>query len=125
MNFQTAIRQYPAEIVSVHDADTITARLDVGFGLWKKDKFRLLGIQAPEVTGPTKDRGLAARNRLLELVTSGPIFIQTIKDEQEKYGRYLAEVFVIESGILAVSINERLVKEGFAVKWDGKGKRPE
>lgn len=125
MNFQAEIREYPAEIVDIHDGDTITAKLDCGFGIWKKDKFRLLGIQAPEVTGESKIRGMAAKHHLLDLIGKKPVFIQTVKDRQEKFGRYLATVIVIEGGMVAVNVNDRMVQDGHAVKWDGKGPRPE
>jgi len=48
---------YRAEIVGVHDGDTVTARVDVGFSVSTYTDLRLLGINAPELKSgkPGKD----------------------------------------------------------------------
>ena len=55
--------EYKATITDVHDGDTVTADVDLGFHTWiHEEKFRLLGIDAPEVTGATKAAGIVARD---------------------------------------------------------------
>jgi len=102
--------RYLALIVSVYDADTVTAVIDLGFGISYKTKIRLYGIDAPEMRGSEREEGIEARDYLRELILGKTIQIETIKDKKGKYGRYL--------GILHDSdgnINERLVKENYAI----------
>lgn len=115
--------EYRAEIVAVHDGDTITARVDFGGGLDPKITMRLLGINAPELkTGlPGKDatnhlKGLLSRYRLSGTDDSPVVMIRTVKDRTEKYGRLLADVFGADGDEL-LSINQRMVTDGFAVQY--------
>ena len=64
-----------------------------------------------------KSKGLAAKARLKELVEGKFVRVQTEKDEQEKFGRYLAVVFLDD-----VNVNRQLITEGHAVEYFG-GKR--
>jgi micrococcal nuclease len=41
------------------------------------------------------EEGLKSRDRLRELIMGKDIYKKTIKDRTEKYGRYLAEVYII------------------------------
>jgi endonuclease YncB( thermonuclease family) len=44
-----ALYFYKAEVRDVHDGDTVTADIDLGFSTWLHDqKLRLYGINAPE-----------------------------------------------------------------------------
>ncbi|MBM4172429.1 MAG: nuclease, partial [Ignavibacteria bacterium] len=38
----------------------------------------------------------------------------TIKDKDEKYGRYLGEIILLDSSNNEINVNDLLVKEGFA-----------
>lgn len=109
--------KYKAEIVDVYDGDTITADIDLGFHTWRRDeRLRLYGIDAPEIRGvdaDTKARGLAARDALRERVLGKEVIVCTIRDRKEKYGRYLAEVYIGTE-----NINDWLVTEGHAVHRD-------
>lgn len=94
---------YKASFKRLYDADTITLDIDLGFGIWLKDQqIRLWGIDAYEVRGPERLRGLAAKEFAedLLLATGGaprPIIIRSVKDKKGKYGRWLAELFVQRS----------------------------
>lgn len=105
------------EIIRIYDGDTITAVIDLGFGLSFKEKFRLSYIDAPELKGIERPNGLISRDWLIskidEAITNDiPIFIKTQKDRKGKYGRYLAEIF-----IEGVSINKLMISEGFAESY--------
>lgn len=110
--------EYAATIVSIYDGDTLRADVDLGFDTWRgNEPFRLLGIQAPELGKPG---GREARDWLRDLLPLGSeVRIKTVKDRQEKYGRYLATIFKGD-----LNVNEALVDAGHAVSWDGKGARP-
>jgi micrococcal nuclease len=94
----------------VIDGDTVEAIVDLGFGVRRKDKFRLYGIDTPE-------RGhsgwLEATERLKELIVNTQMLcVQTIKDKSDKYGRYLA---ILIDGSTGRSLNDVMVAEGHAV----------
>lgn len=110
--------EYTAKIDGVHDGDTCTATVDLGFCASIQLHLRLIGINAPELSQPT---GPAARDHLKAMIDGKTVMVKTQKDKQEKYGRYLATIFV---GDDPTSVNERMISAGHAVAWDGKGPRP-
>ena len=59
---QSNLFHYKAIITSVYDGDTCTVDIDLGFSVWVRgEKLRLLRINAPEVTGASKVRGLKSK----------------------------------------------------------------
>ena len=82
--------EYTAKITSVYDGDTVTGDVDLGFGIWiKKQKFRLMGIDTPEIRTKDKDekvRGYEARDRLRELILGKTVRIRSFG--KGKYGDY-------------------------------------
>ena len=113
---------YDAVVVDVHDGDTLTVNLDLGFRVWQRTKIRLHGINAPELKTP---EGKAARKFLLDCVQQAgrdAFEVESIKDRADKYGgRYLG---VLRGRRDGASINEMMVKAGHAKPWDGKGQKP-
>ena len=62
---------YNATVDRVIDGDTVDALIDLGFNTWKKIRIRLHGINAWESRTKDlkeKEKGLAAKNRLIELL---------------------------------------------------------
>lgn len=107
---------YKANVISVYDGDTITVNIDAGFNIWLyKEKIRLNRINAPEVTGSSKQKGIASREFLKNLILNKEILIETIKDKKEKYGRYLGEIYLKTSETETININDLLVEKGFAI----------
>lgn len=106
---------YRALVVSVYDGDTCTAEIDLGLHTWVRgEKLRLNRINAPELRGAERPEGLKARDFLRAQIEGQKIIIQTIKDQKEKYGRYLAEVWLpLEDGSLR-NINDWMVENGLA-----------
>tara|TARA_R110002012_G_C11604390_1_gene607601 strand:+ start:380 stop:712 length:333 start_codon:yes stop_codon:yes gene_type:complete len=102
---------YRAKIISVYDGDTVTAQVDLGFGISTKIKVRLKGIDTPELRGPVEEkvRGIAAREFLKNHVLEKDIVIQTFKDKKGKYGRYIGVLWVND-----ININNLLVEQGHA-----------
>lgn len=102
--------QYRAIITDVYDGDTVTADIDLGFDIWRRnERLRLYGIDAPEVRGEEREQGVLARDALRERLKGKEVTICTIKDKTGKYGRYLVRIF--EKGRL---INLWLVRVGHA-----------
>jgi len=100
----------------IYDGDTIKATLDLGFGIYKKEKFRLARINAPELKGKNRQQGLQSRDFLRQLLLNNKnnLIIKTIKDRKGKYGRYIAEIYLQKENI---NINNILLKEGLAVLY--------
>lgn len=106
--------EYRAEILRVVDGDTVNARVDLGFDVRFDMKLRLLGINAPELN---TEAGKSARTHLsgliIQALTIGPIHIRTVKDRQEKYGRYLATLLAADD----TDLNAKMVADGYAVVY--------
>ena len=51
-------------VLRVYDGDTITVELDLGFGVYKKEKLRFAEINAPELRGEERPEGLKSRDWL-------------------------------------------------------------
>jgi micrococcal nuclease len=105
--------EYSAHITGVYDGDTVTAVIDLGFNVSMTEKLRLVGIDAPEMRGESAAAGTASRDTLRSKILDKKVVIKTSKDKKEKYGRYLAEIFID-----GVSINQQMITEGFAIKYD-------
>jgi micrococcal nuclease len=128
--------QYNAIIRKVVDGDTVEIDIDLGLSAWvHNEKIRLYGIDTPEVYGVKKGSAEWERGNLASefvkkyLVENNPTIIETIKDKKEKYGRYLALVFIqIDPGVLTgltdirsigdyYCLNDILVAKGLAKKY--------
>ncbi|MFH1527939.1 MAG: thermonuclease family protein [Bacteroidota bacterium] len=107
---------YKANVISVYDGDTITVNIDLGMNVWaNKEKIRFARIDAPEIRGKSREKGLKSRDYLRELLLNKKVILQTIKDRKEKYGRYLAEVWLEISDNNFVNVNDLLVEKNFAI----------
>lgn len=109
--------EYHAKVLRVIDADTIQVSIDLGLNVYHTTRLRLYGIDAWEIRGPEREKGLVAREYVLNLLTQYPeIRIRTLKDKTGKYGRYLAIVYAGPSK--NIDLNEDLVKKGHAVRYE-------
>ena len=120
---------YNATCTRVVDGDTVDAMIDLGFGVHVKKRIRLAGINAPE--SRTRDKqekilGLAAKERLKNMMDGVDGSFELESQELGKYGRVLGRLHIDKLDgkdvITKVCINDSLVKEGYAVEYDG-GKR--
>lgn len=111
----TQLFQYRALITAVYDGDTCTADIDLGLGIWVRgEKLRLHRINTPELRGADEAKGKAARDHLKSLVEGKSVLLQTIKDRREKYGRYLAEIWLEQAAGAPLNVNDALVAAGHA-----------
>jgi micrococcal nuclease len=86
---------YKAELIRVVDGDTVDLRIDLGFDTLRKERFRLYGIDAPEMR---TEAGKASKKWLWDaLQPLEAIYVQTIqletKAKRDKYGRFLAVLY--------------------------------
>lgn len=104
--------QYKAKVIKVYDGDTVTAMVDLGFYHFQQMVFRLYGINTPEIRGDEREQGLVVRDIVREMILDKEVIINSYKDKQEKYGRYLANI-VIDG----VDLNKWLVENGHAREY--------
>ena len=112
---------YNATLERIVDGDTFDCSLDLGFDVkLHKQRVRLAQIDTPESRTRDKEEkkyGLAAKARLREILESaGTITVKTAIDKKArgKYGRILGTIFADD-----VNVNDTLVDEGYAIKYDG------
>ena len=104
--------QYKAHVLGVHDGDTCTALVYLGFTVRVEVTFRLLGIDTPELRGGTKEskaRAVAARERLKELVLDKEVFLDSYQGS-DAFGRWLC-ILKLQDG---TDVNKKLLDEGLA-----------
>ena len=115
--------RYNAVLERVIDGDTVDATIDLGFDTWKKIRIRFYGINTPESRTrdlEEKKRGLAAKDRLIEILKANDNKFVLQSYGVGKYGRCLGELFVETLG--ETSIQQTLINEGHVVAYFG-GKR--
>ena len=115
--------KYNAKVSRVVDGDTVDALVDLGFDTWKHVRIRMMGLNAPESRTrdlEEKKRGLAAKDRLIELLGTNDDKFILQSHGVGKYGRCLGELFVESLG--ETSVQETLINEGHGVAYFG-GKR--
>ena len=113
---EKVLYHYKAVVTDVYDGDTCTVDIDLGLHTWiKGEKLRLNRINAPELRGTERTKGLKSGDHLRNIINGKEVYLETIKDKKEKYGRYLAEVWFEESKGKFININDKMVKDGFAI----------
>ena len=124
--------EYKAIVDRVVDGDTIDVTIDLGFKTWKKVRVRMEGINTPESRTrdlEEKKRGLAAKDRLVEILELNNNECVLQVSGVGKFGRAIASVYVDtlspaseKSSMTTINVNKQLIEEGHAVAYDG-GKR--
>ena len=114
---------YRATVVSVYDGDTCKVDIDLGLGVWKKkETLRLNRINAPEMRGADRDNGIIARDFLRSVIADRDILLQTVLDKKGKYGRYLAEIWIMDSAGKWKNVNDMMIETDNAVYYENKVK---
>jgi endonuclease YncB( thermonuclease family) len=118
--------KFPIEggrVIKVYDADTITiaSKLPYDTSPLYRLSVRLNGIDTPEMKGKDiseeeKTAAKLARDYVSNLVLNKFVRLENICNE--KYGRILADVYIGD-----INLNELLIKERYAVKYDGGTKK--
>lgn len=113
-------RAYPDSVVlEVVDGDSVRVDLDLGFDLRWKVLCRLHGIAAREKSRPG---GPEARAHLAGLIPPGTR-VDVLSLKYDKYsGRVQTELIRVSDQL---HINTRMITDGFAAPWDGRGPQPE
>jgi endonuclease YncB( thermonuclease family) len=81
-------------------------------------KIRIADIDTPELSPPRcereRQRGMAAKQRLLEILNSGPLAFKSTARDEDRFGRKLRVVYRGDR-----SVGHILVAEGLARRWEG------
>ena len=86
------IYEYPVDIVRVIDGDTFVCNIDMGLDVTlKKQKIRLLGCDAYEKRGATKELGLKAKAVAEDFLSTGT-FVLITNGKRDSFGRVLGNV---------------------------------
>jgi len=122
--------RYNVKLLKVVDGDTVDVDIDLGFGVWLHDeRVRIMGIDTPE--SRTSDKvekvfGLAAKNRLKELLEEGALLVTTEdkkgEDMKGKFGRILGDFIVEEYEGQPRRVTEVMIEEGHCVAYFGGSK---
>lgn len=108
------------EVLRVIDGDTFVCQVDLGFYTWTRQSCRLAGLNANEHDQPG---GPEARDELARLLGLGPVTVRSVSVDKFA-GRFDAVAYVTASGGAPVDVNASLIASGFAVPWNGVGKKP-
>lgn len=102
-------------IAAVVDGDTITVTRDGGV----TEKVRLLGIDCPETSDPTKGQefyGVEATTFVTNLLKGERVYVVPEKaGEKDRYGRTLAYVYRAPDGLF---VNAEVVRQGYGSVYD-------
>jgi endonuclease YncB( thermonuclease family) len=101
-----------AIIIQVHDGDTLDAEVDLGYNIKTKIRIRLARINAPEIFGDEKPKGLISKkfvednffNKEVQLIDSG----------LDSFRRNLTEVYVNFNGS-QVNLSDLMVNQKLAI----------
>lgn len=118
---------YTAKVLKVVDGDTFDVLIDLGFNIHHKARIRLYGVNTPESRTKDlaeKELGLKAKSFTADWLDSHQtIFIKTIADKNEKYGRTLAQVYS-DTNVddpKTACLNTDIVEAGYARSYFGVG----
>jgi micrococcal nuclease len=111
--------EYKASLVRVVDGDTCDLSISLGFHVTILQRCRLSGINAPEVRGENKVAGIAATEFVKSWFPSdGQVIIKSEKPyPDDKYGRFLVEIYRPTEVSATKSLNESLIVAGHAVLY--------
>lgn len=96
--------------MNVVDGDTFDANVDLGFGIFTRQRFRIKGIDAPELC-MTDFTGERSKQYLTQMINNKTVTI--ISSKTDSFGRYLADVYIIE-GTEQINVATYMIEHGMA-----------
>ena len=87
---------FPARILRVVDGDTLDVEIDQGMHTRRIERLRLLGVDTPEMRGPERTAGAAAKAWVEQWIAATPpsewpYLVRT--EKADVFGRYLSLVW--------------------------------
>jgi len=118
---------YGATVLKVIDGDTLDLMIDLGFNIHHKIRVRLYGVNTPESRTKDlaeKEMGLKAKQFTEDWIARHKwVYINTIPDKNDKYGRILARIFSSDdvNNALTACLNQDIIDSGYAREYFGVG----
>jgi len=88
--------EYRARVTRVVDGDTVDATVDLGFHMQALLRFRVYGIDTPEIRGKEREEGLKSKAQVVEWIEGKDVVIRS--EKTGKFGRWLARIQFEENG---------------------------
>lgn len=95
---------------SIYDGDTLRVERE-----GQELKIRLCGIDAPEIK---QAGGIESRDYLRSLVAQGDGSIGVVPIEKDRYGRTVADLFIVKSDSSEIHLNSQMVADGHAYHYE-------
>lgn len=114
------IYDFDGVIQDVVDGDTVDALVDLGFSVYREQRFRLARIDTPEMHDPneeTRARALKAKQWVASVLLGKHVSITSTKTD--KYARYIAEITLQMASGVVLNISDELLRLGLAVVYKG------
>ncbi|MGL5691407.1 MAG: thermonuclease family protein [Bacteroidales bacterium] len=99
-------------MTNVVDGDTFDANVDLGFGIITQQRFRIIGIDAPEMDST---EGFITKEYLKELICDQTVTLFSKKTDS--FGRYLAELYITKREE-QINVGLHLIDRGLAKVYD-------
>lgn len=118
---------YGATVIGVVDGDTVDLMVDLGFSVHHKIRVRLYGINTPESRTKDlkeKELGIKAKKFVEDWITNHKwVFVNTIPDKNDKYGRVLARIYSSDKidDPKTACLNIDMIQSGNAREYFGVG----
>lgn len=112
---QKAVFKYNAKVLSVIDGDTIKVTIDLGFDVLINATVRLYGINTNELKSKDaklRESAIDAKVYLSNRLIGKTVVAETFINKKEKYGRYLANIYLND-----ILINTEMINKGYAVAY--------
>lgn len=112
--------QYAAKVTHVVDGDTVDLTVDLGFMVSILQRFRLAGINAPEMKLDTLEAGKASKAHLEALLADAQQGIIRLDSAgKDKYGRWVAQLYYVSTATgQTVDVSAQMIADGFAVVYN-------
>jgi len=101
------------KVKRVVDGDTVDFELDLGFRLSIQIRTRLARLDAPEIRGHDREKGLITK-KFVEDFLKDTKDIKVVTHKRGKYGRYLADIWKGNE-----HLNKILIEKGLAKVYTG------
>jgi endonuclease YncB( thermonuclease family) len=101
-----------AIITNVVYGDTFDADVKLGYGLTTSQRFRISGINAPEVFGAEKEKGIVSKKFVAETLLNKNVLI--VNKGLDSFRRILADIYFVNDENALINIADLLVEKGLA-----------
>lgn len=96
-------------VVNVIDGDTLDIQCDLGFYITVTERFRVKGVDTPEIFGDTREAGMRAKNFVEGLLLNKEVTI--ISTKRDGFRRWLADIYFIDKEGNSFSLMEVLLSK--------------